>query len=156
MRMAVVLSSLALLLSGCASTINVPASGTDFSLSGCPPLLNCVSSQSTVPLYQTPPIQLRRPLTPSSWGHVKKVVLTLPGASLDESRYGYLKATCYSHVFQFPDFLELLVGPDGQSLEVRSQSMLGLYDFSVNRHRVQELRARLRAAGLAKGGRPAQ
>jgi len=40
-----------LLLTGCASTGNVPPSGTQFSLDGCTPFLNCVSSTSTVGLY---------------------------------------------------------------------------------------------------------
>lgn len=139
---------LAAMLSGCAATPNVPKHGTQFDLSGCPPLLNCVSSQSNVALYETPPIHLKAPLSPASWGAVVATVKTLPGAHLDRVHYGYIKATCYSPVFHFPDFLELKLKADGRSLEVRSQAMLGLYDFGVNRHRVELLRQRLRKQDL--------
>lgn len=143
---------LAAMLAGCAATPDVPKSGTDFDLSGCPPLLNCVSSRSGVALYRTQPLRLQSPLTPASWKAVVAAVQTLPGARLDRIRFGYLKATCYSAVFHFPDFLELKLSSSGRSLEVRSQAMLGLYDFGVNRRRVEALRQRLRERHLLAAG----
>ncbi|MFE8073349.1 DUF1499 domain-containing protein [Marinobacteraceae bacterium S3BR75-40.1] len=138
-----------LLLQGCASSFGVPESGTDFSLSGCTPFLNCVSSESSVFLYHTDPIRLKEPLDESRWSRIKEVALDLQGASLNEARFGYLNVTCYSRVFHFPDFLELLIKPDRQTLAVRSQSMLGLVDFGVNRYRVYTLRQNLVEKGLA-------
>jgi len=140
---------LVVLLQGCASSFGVPETGTDFSLSGCPPLLNCVSSESSVFIYRTDPIRLAQPLDEARWEQVKAIALDLQGASLNEERYGYLDVTCYSRVFHFPDFLELLIKPDGQTLAVRSQSLLGLVDFGVNRYRVYTLRERLVEQGLA-------
>ncbi len=144
------LLGLLVLLQGCASSFGVPDQGTDFELSGCPPFLNCVSSESWVFLYHTDPIELTEPLDESSWEAITETTLSLQGADLNEARYGYLDVTCYSRVFHFPDFLEVLIRPDGQSLAVRSQSMLGVLDFGVNRYRVYQLREKLREAGLAR------
>jgi len=146
----VVLSCL-LAMSGCASTGNVPASGTAFKLDGCSPFLNCVSSESSVGLYQVQPIELIQPLDPSSWDRIKSTALELPGASLEEARYGYANITCYSDFFGFPDFLEILVADDGRRLNVRSQSMLGFYDLGVNRARVERLREHLAEKNIAVG-----
>lgn len=138
-----------LLLTGCASTGNVPPSGTQFNLDGCPPFLNCVSSTSTVGLYSVEPIRLAEPLDQSSWKLIKVVAMELPGASLNSARFGYADITCHSDLLGFPDYLELLVDSDKQHLDVRSQSLIGLYDFGVNRRRVELLRSRLVERGIA-------
>lgn len=140
-----------LALSGCASTSNVPTSGTAFELDGCTPFLNCVSSESSVGIYQVDPITLSRPLDSATWERIKTIALALPGASLESSRYGYASITCYSELFGFPDYLEILVADDGRHLNVRSQSLLGFYDLGVNRERVELLRQRLVAQGIAVG-----
>ena len=143
---------LCLLFTGCASTFNVPSSGTDFSLDGCPPLANCVSSTSSVSLYQVEPVRLSAPLDDSTWQAVKAVALDMPGASLNESRFGYLDATFYTAVFHFPDFFEVLVSQDLRRLDVRSQSLIGLYDLGVNRRRVESFREALVEKGIAVSG----
>ncbi len=143
-RMLTVIGLLVLMgLTGCASTGNVPQAGTNFTLDGCAPLLNCVSSESDTGMYHVDPIALREPLTPDTWDRIVDVALTLPGATLKESRYGYARITCYSEVFNFPDYLEILVTDDGRHLAVRSQSQFGLYDLGVNRSRVEKLRKAL-------------
>lgn len=150
--MRVLIALFALLLSGCASTGGVPASGTDFHLNGCTPFLNCVSSESSVGLYEVEPIQLAKPLDKASWEKIKTAALSLPGASLNEARFGYADITCYSDFFSFPDYLEILVSPDQKHLEVRSQSLIGLYDLGVNRRRVEKLRQRLSDLGIVGTG----
>lgn len=147
MRYLMVLSIL--LLAGCTSTGNVPPSGLQFSLNGCTPFLNCVSSTSTTGLYSIEPIRLEEPLTEPTWELIKTESLNLPGASLNNARYGYADITCYSDVFGFPDYFELLVDADKQQLDVRSQSLLGFYDMGVNRQRVELLRSRLIERGIA-------
>jgi uncharacterized protein (DUF1499 family) len=137
-------------ITGCASTLRVPHSGTDFTLDWCTPLLNCVSTSSSVFLYQVDPIQLTGPLDAESWQVIQSVVTELPGAALNEARFGYLDVTCFSNFFYFPDYLEVLISDDQKSLGVRSQSQLGLYDFGVNRRRVETLRQVLVERGIAE------
>ncbi|WP_166268862.1 DUF1499 domain-containing protein [Marinobacter caseinilyticus] len=136
------------LLSACVSTPNVPVSGTEFRLSGCPPLINCVSSESEVGLYFVEPFRLTEGLDQISWDRIKAEALALPGASLSEERFGYLELTCYSKLFHFPDVVELLVDDSGRMINVRSQSLLGIYDLGANRARVEVLRSHLEAQGL--------
>ncbi|MDI9246934.1 DUF1499 domain-containing protein [Marinobacter sp. CHS3-4] len=143
---------LSLLFTGCASTFNVPDSGTDFTLDGCTPLLNCASSTSSVFLYQVDPVQLAEPLDESNWETIKTTVTDMPGASLNEARFGYLDVTFYTVVFHFPDFFEVLVREDQQSLDVRSQSLIGLYDLGVNRRRIEIFRQHLIDKGIAVSG----
>ncbi|WP_203140975.1 DUF1499 domain-containing protein [Marinobacter mangrovi] len=147
--MASVLSAL-LLLAGCSATRTVPPTGTDFELDGCTPFLNCVSSESSVSLYNVPRMPLTGLLTENAWKRILSVALDLPGATLDNARFGYAQITCYSDVFGFPDYLEILVTEDGQHLQVRSQSLLGFYDLGVNRDRVETLRVNLQNAGLVR------
>ncbi|MEQ5833763.1 DUF1499 domain-containing protein [Marinobacter sp. NFXS9] len=139
-----------LLLAGCSATRTVPPTGTDFELDGCTPFLNCVSSESSVSLYNVPRMPLTGPLTENAWKRILSVALDLPGATLDNARFGYAQITCYSDVFGFPDYLEILVTEDGHHLQVRSQSLLGLYDLGVNRDRVETLRMNLQNAGLVR------
>jgi uncharacterized protein (DUF1499 family) len=140
-----------ILITGCASTLNVPDSGTDFDLDGCTPLLNCVSSTSSVFLYHVEPVQLAEPLNESTWNTIKSVATGMPGASLNEARFGYLDITFYSTVFHFPDFFEVLVSQDGNTLDVRSQSLLGIFDFFANRRRVERFRDNLVEEGVSEG-----
>ncbi|ROT99899.1 DUF1499 domain-containing protein [Marinobacter sp. R17] len=139
-----------LLLAGCSATRTVPPTGTDFELDGCTPFLNCVSSESSVSLYNVPRMPLTGPLTEDAWKRILSVALDLPGATLDNARFGYAQITCYSDSLGFPDYLEILVTKDQRHLEVRSQSRLGFYDLGVNRDRVQALRVDLQSAGLVR------
>ncbi len=136
-------------LTGCASTENVPPTGTDFVLDECPPFWNCVSTSSTTNYHTIEPIQLTKPLNESVWAAIKAEALELPGASLNEARYGYVNITCYSDGLGFPDYLELLIDTDMQQLNIRSQSRLGFSDMGVNRLRVERLRNQLIERGIA-------
>jgi uncharacterized protein (DUF1499 family) len=137
-------------LTGCASTFQVPSSGTNFALDSCTPLLNCVSSTSSIFIYRVDPIQLTFTLDKISWEKIKSVAVDLQGASINDSRFGYLDITCSSKLFSFPDFLEILVSEDLKSLDIRSQSFIGFFDFGVNRRRVENLTRELVSLGLAK------
>lgn len=138
------------LTTGCASTLQVPSSGTEFTLDSCTPFLNCASSTSSIFLYKVDPIQLTSTLDESSWETIKSVATDMPGASLNESRFGYLDITYFSTVFHFPDYLEILVREDQKSLDVRSQSQFGLFDFFANRRRIEALRQGLAERGVAE------
>lgn len=148
MRFLTLLFTLSLV--GCAATYPVPEVGTAFDLDRCPPFLNCVSSESTLFLYKVAPIQLAEPLNTASWEKVQTIATELPCESTTESRFGYLRATCYSNVIKFPDYLEILVSGDGTELDIRSQSQFGLFDFNVNRNRVELLRGKLLESGMTE------
>lgn len=139
----------ALLLTGCAATDDVPPTGTQFTLDDCPPFMNCVSTSATTSRHAIEPIYLAEPLSESSWMTIKTEALKLPGASLNHVRFGYADITCYSEIFGFPDYLEILIDSGSQRLQVRSQSLLGFYDMGVNRDRVELLRSRLIERGVA-------
>ena len=143
------LLALSVMLVGCVSTRSIPQTGIDFQLDRCPPFLNCVSSESIIPLYQVAPVKLVAPLRRESWQAIQQTVLAQPGASLTQARFGYLRVTWHSALFRFPDFVELLLADDSNSLAVRSQSLFGLFDFGVNRARIERLREELIARGLA-------
>nr|BBJ05120.1 hypothetical protein YBY_29690 [Marinobacter nauticus] len=103
-------------------------------------------------LYYVKPIQLSAPLDQPTWDTVKAVAKEMPGASLNDSRFGYLDMTFHSDLLRFPDYFEVLVSPDRRSLDVRSQSLVGFYDLGVNRRRVERLRLNLIEAGVVAHG----
>jgi uncharacterized protein (DUF1499 family) len=137
-------------LMGCVSTRPIPEAGVDFQLDRCTPFLNCVSSESSVFIYKVAPIELVNQLDQNTWQKIKVAALDLPGATLKESRYGYLNVTIHSVVFRFADYFEVLVSEDNRLLNVRSQSLVGLYDVGVNRARVEQFRSQLVSLGVAK------
>ncbi|MFQ3231938.1 DUF1499 domain-containing protein [Reinekea sp.] len=145
-----VLLALTVILTGCVSTYPIPEQGVDFTLDRCTPFLNCVSSESVVFLYKIDSIALVEKLTPANWQKIQDAALTIQGATLKETRFGYLDMVCKSSVIGFPDYFEVLVEPDQRSLAVRSQSLLGLYDMGVNRNRVETFRKILQKQGIAK------
>jgi uncharacterized protein (DUF1499 family) len=138
------------LLAGCVSTQPIPSEGVDFSLDRCPPFLNCVSSESSIVLYKVAPIELVEPVDQARWKVIEQAALGISGATLSQNRFGYLKLTIYSKVFRFPDFFEILISDDSKHLDLRSQSLVGLYDIGVNRRRVEQFRLKLIELGIAR------
>jgi uncharacterized protein (DUF1499 family) len=138
------------LLTGCVSTRPIPESGLDFQLDRCTPFLNCVSSESIVPLYKVDAIQLADVVDLVSWQQIRVAALELQGAQLKDERFGYLYIVSKSAGVGFPDYFEVLLEPNQQSLAVRSQSLLGLYDMGVNRNRVQDFKNKLQALNLVQ------
>ncbi|WP_082888441.1 DUF1499 domain-containing protein [Marinobacter sp. LQ44] len=57
----------------------------------------------------------------------------------------------HSDVLRPPDYFEVLISPDLCSLNVRSQSLVGLYDLGFKRRRVGRLRHNLVEHGVATG-----
>ncbi|MDX1645562.1 MAG: DUF1499 domain-containing protein [Longimicrobiales bacterium] len=78
---------------------------------------------------------------------IRSVVESMPRTTVMEASERYLHAEARSLVFGFVDDLEILVRDDGE-LVVRSASRLGRSDLGVNRRRVEDLRDRLREAGI--------
>tara|TARA_Y100001973_G_C5104112_1_gene284232 strand:- start:300 stop:551 length:252 start_codon:yes stop_codon:yes gene_type:complete len=52
---------------------------------------------------------------------------------------------------RLPDYFVVLVSPVRRSLDVRSKSLVGLYDLGVNRQRLKRFRHNLVECGVASG-----
>tara|TARA_Y100000589_G_scaffold329633_1_gene376776 strand:+ start:3191 stop:3619 length:429 start_codon:yes stop_codon:yes gene_type:complete len=66
-----------------------------------------------------------------------------PRVKIIEINDSYLHALSISRIFKFKDDIEVRKIKDSNKLQVRSQSRIGLYDFGVNKRRVETLRFRL-------------
>lgn len=130
-----------LLLPGCAAApegVGAPP------LRPCPDSPNCVSSLDQDDAYAAPFLLA----SPHDWATVADIVSGLPRTTVVTLSDTYLHAECRSRIFRFVDDLELSLDPAQGSVAVRSASRLGYSDLGVNRRRVEELRRKLRDAGL--------
>ena len=69
-----------------------------------------------------------------------------PGATIVDSRIGYLRVQYTTRLMKFVDDAEFWFDPVRGVIEVRSSSRVGRDDFGVNRQRVEALRAGLAAS----------
>jgi len=104
---------------------------------------NCVSTADSREKFTLAPYILRSGVT---LDQVERVALTLPGAQTADKTDDYLRIECTSRIMRFVDDLELKIADD--HLLVRSESRIGYSDFGVNRRRAEELRVKLRQAGM--------
>jgi uncharacterized protein (DUF1499 family) len=119
------------------------------SLAPCPASPNCVSSEASDPRHAVPPFVLRVSAA-DAWPALGEAVAAMPRTRIVSSRDGALHAEATSRIFRFVDDLDLVLAPDGRRVDVRSASRVGWSDLGVNRRRVEELRATLRARGLVE------
>lgn len=139
-------------LAACSSVPGFPEhqnlkSSHTFGLSPCPDRLNCVSTEADNQDQLIAPFTLKIEFF-KAWPLIMETVEGLERTSIEFSTDGYVFAESRSLIFRFVDNLEILYLPDEQRLAVRSGALLGYQDFDVNRKRTEELRERLRAAGV--------
>lgn len=112
-----------------------------------PLLLNHVSSRpggwwihrvAPFPVSGDPAGALRR---------LEHVVASMPRTRIVTATDTCLHAVCRTRLFGFRDDLEFRYSPDDGVVHVRSASRVGIYDFGVNRRRVERVRK-----GLARTG----
>ena len=72
----------------------------------------------------------------------------MPRTSIVEERADYLYAEFASRLLGFVDDVEFYFPPNERIIHVRSASRLGHSDFGVNRKRIEDIRAKLAAAGV--------
>ena len=137
------------LLSGCVGKTLQQTTDNGLKIGSCIGLPNCVSSNASVFYNYIEPFALAIPKE-QAWPLVKEAVLEIPRTVIDEEVDHYLHAKTSSMVFRFVDNLELLYQADQHQIAVRSSSVLGLYDLSANRRRVNALRKALIAKGVVK------
>lgn len=117
-------------------------------LAPCPDSPNCVSSEAAAerrvkPLrYDGDAVRARARLL--------EVLNGMERARVIQSTDDYLHAEFRSAVLGFVDDMEFYFAPPG-TIQVRSASRTGYYDFGVNRERVETLRARFAATLEAAG-----
>jgi uncharacterized protein (DUF1499 family) len=90
------------------------------------------------------PIPYQGRLTPAQ-DRLREVIFSLPRSTVVTDEPCYFRALFRSAVFGFVDVAELELvpsGPEGGAVHFRSRSRTGVYDFGVNRRRMEELRRR--------------
>ena len=95
---------------------------------------NCVSSQAD-------PADAEHYIAPlkGSMEAVRRAVEAMPRTTVISATSNYLYAEFRSKLLGYVDDVEFFY--DGAAIQVRSASRLGRRDFSVNRNRVEQLRA---------------
>ncbi|HEX6827684.1 MAG TPA: DUF1499 domain-containing protein [Burkholderiales bacterium] len=121
----------------------------DGRLAPCPDSPNCVSSDARDSAHAVEPLRLALPAE-RAWREIREAVAALPRTGFVTETEDYLHAECQSALLGFVDDLELHLRPKEGIVAVRSASRLGYSDLGVNRKRVEELRAALRAHGVVR------
>lgn len=75
---------------------------------------------------------------------LRQVVEGMPRAAIRQTRDDYLNAEFSTPLMGYVDDVEFYC--DGQAIQLRSSSRLGIRDFGVNRKRIEAIRAAFAAA----------
>jgi uncharacterized protein (DUF1499 family) len=108
-------------------------------------LSNAVSSVATSETHRIDPLDAS-PDPEAAFERLRTVMAGWPGATLVETRPGYLYAECRTRWMGFVDDVEFLLDARSRVIHVRSASRLGRSDFGTNRARVEAIRAALASA----------
>lgn len=139
-RTALLTLALTLTLAACAgSAPPVDIGVRDGRLTDCPDSPNCVSSQAIDPERRVAPLDYAGDAA-TAWRRARDAVTGLPRTRIVAAETDYLHAEARSRWLGFVDDLELLHEPSSSTIQVRSASRTGYYDFGVNRDRVERLR----------------
>ena len=84
---------------------------------------------------------------PATIAQIKRIVGTLPGAKVVESRDDYLYVQFTTRWLKFVDDAEFWFDPSAGVVQLRSASRLGRKDFGVNRARIEAIRRALAGGG---------
>jgi len=139
---------LSLSLVGCV-VFPLKQSDTDRSLYWCPPLLNCASTEAVTWFHSIEPFELNMDYD-QAWPLIRESIANLKGTTIETEYEGYLYAKSRSEVVGFVDYVEVLHVPTENQLNVRSSSLLGLWDVGVNSARTEALRSSLTEKGVIK------
>lgn len=87
-----------------------------------------------------------------AWPMIVDSVSMLKGTSIEVEYDGYLFAKSHSPTMKFVDYFEVLWSPaegnKADRLNVRSSSLLGIWDLGINKARTQTLREDLISKGV--------
>ncbi|MFT6260774.1 MAG: hypothetical protein ACJAYK_001200 [Crocinitomicaceae bacterium] len=138
----------ATLLSGCL-VLPLKQVDEDRSLYWCPPLLNCASTEASTFVHKIDSFELTMEYD-QAWPIIKDSVRKLDRTNIQVEYHGYLYAKSHSSTMKFVDYFEVLYVSETKSLNVRSSSLLGIWDMGVNRSRTESLRIMLIKGGAIK------
>jgi uncharacterized protein (DUF1499 family) len=85
----------------------------------------------------------------AAWAALEAVIASMPRATVATRTPAYLHVEFASKGLGFVDDAEFALDPAARVIHAKSAARLGIRDFSVNRDRIESLRARL--AGAAGG-----
>jgi uncharacterized protein (DUF1499 family) len=108
---------------------------------------NAVSSQATGGYHRIEPLRYNGTAEPAM-AALKSIIESTPRTSIVEERADYIYAEFTSRLIGYVDDVEFYFPPNEQVIHVRSASRLGYSDFGVNRKRIEDVRAKLAAAGV--------
>lgn len=108
---------------------------------------NAVSSQATGGYHRIAPLRYNGTPEPAM-AALRSIVESIPRTSIVEERADYLYAEFTSRLIGYVDDVEFYFPPNEPVIHVRSASRLGHSDFGVNRRRIEDMRAKLAAAGV--------
>ena len=117
-------------------------------LAPCPGSPNCVSSEAADE-QRVEPLRYAGDAGPAR-ARLLEVLNGMDRARVVQSTDDYVHVEFRSAVFGFVDDVEFYFSPPG-TLQVRSASRTGYYDFGVNRERVETLRARFSTTSNVSG-----
>ena len=110
---------------------------TNGRLAPCRRTPNCVSSQADPGDREHYIAAI--PFRGDAMAAVRRAVAAMPRSMVISEKENYLYAEFRSKLLGYVDDVEFFY--DGNAIQVRSASRLGRRDFSVNRNRVEQLRA---------------
>lgn len=134
------------MLSGCL-VLPLKQSDSDRSLYWCPPLINCASTEASTFVHRIEPFTLSMDYD-AAWPIIKNSIRQLKGTNIEMDYNGYLYAKSHSEVMGFVDYVEVLYIAEPKQLNVRSSSLLGIWDMGVNKNRTEHLRKMLKEKGV--------
>lgn len=129
------------------SVILTVAVSTGPPLPPCPDRPNCVSTQAAG-AHAIAPIRYRSGKA-DAMQRLLAVQRAMPRATVVQSGSGSVRAEFRTRIFRFVDDAQFIVDEATKTINFRSASRAGHYDFGVNRRRMETIR---RAFEAAAGG----
>ncbi len=120
-------------------------------LAPCPDSPNCVSSLSEDPDHRIEPLRYASSAEVAR-DLLLRVLHSLPRVRIVTNEPNYVHAEFVSAVFRFVDDVEFKFVEQDKTIQVRSASRVGHYDFGANRRRIEEIRKLFEAAGKERAG----
>jgi uncharacterized protein (DUF1499 family) len=129
------------LIWGCSITGSDNPVSTTGNLNPCPKSPNCVSSLAHDSRHAMPPLPFMGTKDQSKQ-RIIKIIQSLDRSKIVKISESYIHAQFKSRLFGFVDDVEFQFDDATRSVNFRSASSSGYYDFGVNRRRMSEISKR--------------